>query len=169
MAGIFTRRLPSPKKSKYENYRSEIREDFHECCAYCLLHELLAGGRSNFELDHFKPKSKFPALEKEYTNICYSCHVCNNKKRAKWPSSKLLAQGRRFIDYCSEDFSTHFTEGEDCSWNPLTPAAEYVEAELLLNSEHLLKVRRILRKIVNAQGLAGVDWDKPTKSLSRLL
>ena len=81
---VFIRRTePPPIRKDYTIYRPEVREDFTECCAYCLFPEILAGGRENFELDHFHPKSKAAEFEgdvHEFYNLCYSCHVCNRNK-----------------------------------------------------------------------------------------
>lgn len=62
---VFIRCQRAPKvKGDHTEFRPFVREDFSEGCAYCLLHELLAGGPRNFELDHFRPKSflRFAAL-----------------------------------------------------------------------------------------------------------
>jgi hypothetical protein len=56
---VFLRRQAPPLKTDdYTKYRPFVREDFRECCAYCLLHEIIAGGEANFELNHFRPKSR---------------------------------------------------------------------------------------------------------------
>lgn len=86
---VFSRRETAPPPSDRSRYRSLVREDFSECCAYCLLHEFLAGGASNFEIDHFRPKSLFADLIDDYFNLYYSCHVCNQYKGAAWPSEEL--------------------------------------------------------------------------------
>ncbi len=112
---VFTRRVPAPEETDYTKYRPLVREDFRECCAYCLLHEILAAGADNFELDHFHPKSipEFAHRVNDFYNIYYSCHVCNHTKGRKWPDEKLISQGYRFVDLCAEDFSEHFREEDD--------------------------------------------------------
>ena len=79
MPVFLRRRNPPPKVNDYTKYRPLVREDFRECCAYCLLHEIIAGGEANFELDHFRPKShpEFAGLVNGFYNLYYSCHVCN--------------------------------------------------------------------------------------------
>ncbi len=73
----------------------------------------------------------FKHLTHEYDNLYYSCHVCNNTKRDRWPDEDLSAKGYRFVDYCRDDFSTHFEE-VDGRWVPKSRAAEYTEAHLHL-------------------------------------
>ena len=56
----------SPKRTYtkvYKNYRSYkpyLAKDFNECCGYTNCHHSWFGGMSNFHIDHFKAKSKYP-------------------------------------------------------------------------------------------------------------
>src|SRR5215213_3702452 len=116
---VFDRRaVPPLSEEQYQRYRRYVREDFRECCAYCLLHELLAGGQDNFELDHFFPKSKPSPLAwpADFYNLYYACHICNHYKSNCWPSDGLLEKGYRFVDFCREEFSQHFAANGDGSW-----------------------------------------------------
>jgi hypothetical protein len=162
---VFTRRKTSPPSpSGLARYRFLVRQDFSECCAYCLLHELLAGGVSNFELDHFRPKSRFPGLADAYFNLYYSCHVCNLYKGADWPSDELSEKGYGYLDFCQQSFSEHFRERADGIWEPLTPSAEYTEARLRLNRRHLVEIRRLLRRLAQSHGAPSVNWDSPIRN-----
>src|SRR5438132_11420200 len=99
--GHFLRRRPAPiSRGGYQGFRSFVRQDLRETCAYCLLEELLAGGPENFELDHFRPVSRFPALSNDFYNVYYACHPCNLTKRGKWPSQELEEEGVGFVDLC---------------------------------------------------------------------
>lgn len=163
---IFNRRCNPPKSEKnYYKYRDLIREDFSECCAYCLLHELISGGRDSFELDHFRPKSNplFSHLINHFYNIYYSCNVCNLYKGDSWPSNDLEHQGYRFVDPCKENFSTHFIENNNGQWIPITNAGIYMEKKLRLNRLHLVKIRGLLRRIAEQKGYKSINWDFPTK------
>jgi len=167
---IFQRRPSVPSvKGNYRQLRRFVREDFSECCAYCLLHELVAHGQENFELDHFRPKSLFPALINDYFNLYYACHVCNHRKRDFWPDSGLEAAGYRFLDFCQELFSTHFQEA-DGRLIPLTAAAAYTVEKLDLNRPHLIQVRTLLRDLASQESVAGLNWDRPSKDqIARLI
>lgn len=158
---IFSHRSPTPfSTTDYRRFRPYIREDFEHCCAYCLLPEQLAGGQENFELDHFRPRSRFAHLVSEYSNLYYACHVCNREKRDHWPCNGLQAQGYRFVDTCSDDFSSHFRyhNGE---WQPLSPAGEYTAERIRLNRIHLVRQRRIITSLVDRFGTSPIDWDSP--------
>jgi hypothetical protein len=170
---VFARRDPPPAASAdYRKYRPLVREDFCECCAYCLLHEILAAGADNFELDHFKPKSdaRFAALATSYYNIYYSCHVCNHYKGAAWPSEELASVGCRFLDPCVDMFSAHFREDPSGEWVPLSKAAEYTAARLRLNRKHLVEIRSLLRDLALLRRLDPPDWDHPARDqIARLI
>lgn len=165
---IFLRRqTPPPEESNYTKYRPFVREDFHECCAYCLLHEIIAGGEANFELDHFRPKAhtEFTRLANDFYNLYYSCHVCNQYKSRRWPNNALSENDYRFIDFCNENFSDHFREESDGSWTPLTKAGEYTEAKLRLNRKHLMKIRSLLRQLAALRGFKSMNWDTPCRNV----
>ncbi len=56
--------------------------NFH--CSYCGIYPLKqnVGGRS---IDHFKPKSEFPELAFEWTNLFIACPDCQNIKGNNYP------------------------------------------------------------------------------------
>lgn len=161
---IFSHRVPAPSENKYQKYRPYIREDFSECCAYCLMHERFANGENSFELDHFKPKSKFDNLKKEYTNIYYSCHVCNSpgSKSNHWPSEALESKGYRFVDTCKEIFSEHFVD-EDGYWKPISNAGKYTAEKIRLNSSHNVQIRQMVNRLLNQINGSTLDWNIPLK------
>jgi hypothetical protein len=162
---VFHRRPTAPEvKGHYSLFRPFVREDFSECCAYCLLHEILAGGSENFQLDHFHPQSIFLDLVNNFFNLYYSCYPCNYIKLNAWPKAELEASGYRFIDLCQEWFSTHFQETDDGRWQPQTKAGEYTEARLRLNRKHLVETRAWLRKVALLHGGEPINWDTPSKN-----
>src|SRR5579863_502404 len=113
----FTRTRPAPSGSEgYLSIRSLVRRDFETCCAYCLMKELYGGGEENYELDHFRPKSRFPQLKNDFYNLYYACHPCNHIKLDKWPSEALQDEGIYLVDLCTSDFQDHFQENDDGAW-----------------------------------------------------
>jgi len=165
MSVFLRRQIPPPEANDYTKYRPFIREDFRECCAYCLLHEIIAGGEANFELDHFRPKShpEFAGLVNDFYNLYYSCHVCNQCKGQAWPDTELIEQDYRFVDLCSENFSDHFREERDGLWMPLSKPGEYTEARLRLNRKHLVEIRLLLRELAMLRNFELIDWDFPSR------
>lgn len=164
---VFRRRTEPPAfRRDCRVYRSEVREDFRECCAYCLFPELLAGGMENFELDHFFPKSRAEASDREvndFYNLYYSCHVCNHQKGAQWPTSGGLVSGCRYIDPCRDDFCDHFHAQTDGHWKPITAAADWTTERLLLNRGHLVQIRALLNQIAEIRGRQPIDWNFPAR------
>ena len=49
----------------------------------------MGGYRENIdpagEVDHFRPKTKFPELVYQWSNWVYACRFCNKSKWNKWP------------------------------------------------------------------------------------
>ena len=129
-----------PTDAHWRNFHSDLRKAFGELCAYC---EEFSKG----EVDHFRPKSKFPDLVYVWSNWLFSCHDCNNSKREKWPSGG-------YINPCAESVNDHpeyhFTfdtlTGEILPMASLSStqrrrAVDMIE-ELRLNGVHHLKVRQ---------------------------
>jgi len=149
---FFVRRSPAPIVSGgYRSFRTFIREDFTRQCAYCLLSELWAGGKENFELDHFRPKSRFPHLMNDFYNIYYSCHPCNQMKRDTWPPVELEGRGVTLVDLCKDEFPAHFLVSDAGEWNGVTESGGYTIEVLRLNRKHLVTVRRLLFELIG-------DW-----------
>ena len=59
---------------------------FKYCCAYC---EGDYTGTSYPQIDHFKPKSLYPTLMFDYSNMNLACERCNNEKYNKY-DEKLI-------------------------------------------------------------------------------
>ena len=144
----FLRRMPVPDvKGGYRLFRPFVREDFSRQCAFCLFSELLAGGEDNFELDHFRPRLRFPELVNDFYNLYYSCHPCNHIKRDSWPSPALEEKGICFVDLCKEDFASHFIVEKDGRWKGVTVLGDYTIDKLNLNRRHLVIVRGLLERL----------------------
>lgn len=142
----FVRANPAPfVQGPYTSFRPHVRRDFRQTCAYCLLEEFFAGGEENFELDHFRPRSLFRDLDRDFYNLYYSCHPCNRIKHNKWPSAELEAHGIGIVDLCRDDFTTHFLELPNGEWEGLTPSARFTIDLLRLNRPHLVAIRLILQ------------------------
>jgi hypothetical protein len=145
---FFLRTIPAPDTTGgCRAFRPYVRSDFRRRCAYCLIDELLAGGEENFEMDHFRAKSRFPDLENDFYNMYYACHPCNHIKRDYWPPADLQARGITIVDLCNDDFATHFRIVADGTWDGLSESAKYTIEILRLNRQHLVKIREMLQKL----------------------
>jgi uncharacterized protein (TIGR02646 family) len=148
-AVIFQRKESPPKLKKYQDYKPYLRKDFVYRCAYCLIHEADFGGLRNFHIDHFRPKESFSNLLVDYTNLYYSCALCNNFKGKTWPSKELEADGFGFVDPCAEDpYVTHFNvDRATGTLVCLTPAGNYTNLHLRLDRPQLRRHRARLHEV----------------------
>jgi HNH endonuclease len=141
---LFQRRESPPYFSDYRKYKAFLQRDFLQRCAYCERTEDYLGGEDAFEVEHFKPKSKFPDLLVAYENLYYVCRRCNLHKAETWPSDDLLARGTRFADPCEEDLYTdHVHENEDGKLDALTSCGTYSSSHIRLNRNELQRWRRL--------------------------
>ena len=122
--------------ANYQEYRQEIRQDCLGRCVYCDLHENEMRGQTVMEIDHFRPKGKFPELANNPHNLVWSCADCNGQKSDHWPAlgtNDTFVDNEGFIDPFEENRSDYFKVRSDGSIIPLKPPAEYIKTLLLLN------------------------------------
>ena len=82
------------------NFYSELAGVFLELCGYC--EEECRG-----EVDHFRPKSRFPEHVYQWSNWILACHSCNHRKRDSWPPGEyvdscaktIAARPEKFFDF----------------------------------------------------------------------
>ena len=67
-------------KLKKETF-NQLEKMFKGLCAYC---EGFYGGVSYGEIEHFKPKSLYPRLMFDYSNMNIACRKCNENKKEKF-------------------------------------------------------------------------------------
>lgn len=76
---------PNPTKLKHDYKNPEnkaaLREACHDKCMYCesKIPHIYYG-----DVEHIKPKAKFPELENAWDNLGYVCAQCNGHKGDKW-------------------------------------------------------------------------------------
>jgi len=131
--------------SDYSVYRKAIRMDCLGRCVYCDIHENENGGEENMQLDHFRPKEKFPHLHSNPNNLHWSCAKCNNLKSDHWPakSSDSTINGEQgFIDPFTENRKNYFKVALNGELVPLKTPASYKIGLLALNRES----RKLVRK-----------------------
>ena len=124
-------RYESPVRTctkKYANYRKfkpYLATDFKLRCGYTDCPDFWFGGKNNFHIDHFKPFSKNPALETDYSNLVYCCSYVNILKSDD--------EGE-YIDPCNVDFNDHFERDKDGSILPkrTSKQAIYMHSKLEL-------------------------------------
>lgn len=103
-------RTDSPRRtckktfSNYRDYKPYLREDFKRKCGYANCCDFWFGGSRTFHIDHFKPKSKFPELEADYSNLVYCCSYVNILK---------TDDEEGYLDPCNINYNEHFERDAD--------------------------------------------------------
>ena len=82
-----------PSDAYWRDFHDDLERVFYGLCAYC--EEICKG-----EVDHFRPKSRFPELVYDWSNWLFACHDCNQAKGGKWP-----VEG--YVDPCARSKSAH--------------------------------------------------------------
>lgn len=118
----------------YPHYKDFLRKDFNARCGYCNDRDSACGGRMGMHIDHFRPKSRFPSLINDYSNLVYSCPYCNNGKSSDWPGSEeeSIVGDEGYIDPCDAEFDDHFERGNRGRICPKTPVGKYMYRHLKL-------------------------------------
>jgi len=122
-------------RKNYRDYKSELRHDFARRCGYCDDHDNTFGGVRGFHIDHFAPKSLFPELELQYSNLIYSCPFCNIAKSNKWfgANAKTSVVGDMgFIDPCAPEYSEHLKRNSEGQIFPATALGRNIIIHLKL-------------------------------------
>jgi hypothetical protein len=102
------------------------------------------GGQESFEVEHFRPRNKFPQLDCVYSNLYYACRKCNAHKSDTWPSDELMARGMQFADPCVGDpYVQDLKEEADGSVKGITPSGAYTTAHIRLHREDVNRWRRL--------------------------
>ncbi len=121
----------SPKRtctkhySQYNSYKPFLAEDFNHKCGYTDCSDYWFGGQRNFQIDHLKPKSKYPQLKSEYSNLVYCCSYVNR--------AKLDDDNPNYLDPCNVDYNLHFERDDNGYIVGKTPQGCYMVEHLQLN------------------------------------
>ena len=154
-----------PTDSRWRDFHDDLKQIFGGICGYC--EEICKG-----EVDHLRPKTRFPQLVYEWSNWILACHDCNHAKGNKWPEGG-------YVDPCAVSEScrpeTYFTfdtkTGEIIPLGNLEPkrferAATMID-DLNLNSEHHLKNRLNWLRAVTRAILDDPDQETPDSEMAR--
>lgn len=140
--------VAKPSDSRWRDFSHNLASAFHGLCAYC--EEICRG-----EVDHFRPKSRYPALVYCWSNWLFACHDCNHAKGEKWPPLG-------YVDPCAKSerarpehfFSFDILTGEILPKEGLSPArrckAQSTIDDLRLNEWHHLRKRLLWLQLISA-------------------
>lgn len=66
------------RRYAHSSIKSQVKQDSYDKCIYC---ESKITHISYGDIDHIKPKSRFPAETYSWDNLALVCNKCNNTKR----------------------------------------------------------------------------------------
>jgi hypothetical protein len=131
--------------SKYGKYKPELRLEAKEKCVYCAIHENALGGADSFHVEHYKPKSKFVDLEKEFENLFYACAICNRFKGNDWPREPIHNHSLpSYPDPKLVDYNKLFHVDADGVIHGNFIASKYMIEKVVLNRPQLINERKEL-------------------------
>lgn len=107
-------------------------------CAYCQVPVTASHpGRMPGQVEHFKPKSRFPRLAYEVGNYFLCCMACNVAKGDKWPSRGYVRPDRGKPE-------GRFVFGEDGTQRGRDAVARSTVEDLEMNRPGLVELRKVL-------------------------
>lgn len=118
---------------RYPRNKSALREACFDKCMYCesKVTDVYWG-----DVEHIRPKARFPELEFDWNNLGFVCGRCNGKKSDQW------SDDRPFIDPFNEDPSEHLAAvGQLILHKNGSERGEYTWRKLDLNRPQLLEQR----------------------------
>jgi len=122
-----SRRTDVVERKNYSKYESDLKIDFAGICGYCGKKRCLSS--RDYEIDHFVPQKIDEDRKNDYSNLVYSCFICNRAKSKKWPTGdkSLPHNGTEgFQDPATEEYDSHLARDESGLIIPLTPVGEYM-------------------------------------------
>lgn len=141
-------RRVQPKTGDYGDWKDQIADECGNRCVYCGLSEGRGGGRRNYHVDHFRPKSlqRFANLRKVIQNLYLACSVCNCFKSNHWPNDPRNDHSvEAFIDPAEHDYNELFVISPmSYEASSTYVAGAFVIEQLFLNRPHLLAERRLV-------------------------
>lgn len=105
-----SRRIKVKSYSDYHKYKTILKEDFKHICGYCGKNALIF--KEDFQIDHFVPKKVDKSRINDYSNLVFSCRVCNRRKWDFWPTNDRTKpnDGKEgFVDPVTDEFQTHLS------------------------------------------------------------
>ena len=148
MTKLIRKHDPLKNFRDYKRYKQYLRLDFDFRCCYCEASEPEVGGQKIMQIDHYKPKTKFPLLMAVYKNLFYACPECNRAKWNYWPT-KLQRLSRQYIlNPCDHDIGKHIDKSLS-KWVERTLVGKWNIGKLKLASPSQVE-RREHRETINS-------------------
>lgn len=116
----------------YRSYKTHLQREFRRKCVYCRISDGLKG-YEGFGVDHYLPRSKFPALAVAWSNLFYACNVCN-----AWKGESVPLPERFLPNPCEHRMADHL-QYRDSGIETYTPHGEWLKELLHLDERSSLR------------------------------
>ena len=131
------KRQYSPRQyADYSKYKATLRLEYERKCIYCRFPDTVKG-YDNFGVEHYRPKSLFPHLRTEYSNLFYCCNTCNRRKGNDFPDTVFVPNPDDHVMIDHLRFKKETVE-------PITEAGKYACELLQLNDPSVVRTRNAL-------------------------
>lgn len=176
---VIRRRDDYKKENNYTKYKDILVEDFHDICGYCGKNR--KNFKDKFEIDHFRPKKKYPKYKNDYMNLVLSCSTCNNNKKDDWPTGDPEVFHNEIVGYvdpATEEFDKVFFRDENGYIHSNDEFGKYMISKLKLDKRLtnliwkinvLSEKRDILMSKSELSNKDNVDFINITKELDELI
>lgn len=166
---IHKRKLsPGPFKV-YKTYKKYLRMEFNATCVYCRMPDSLSEMKS-YAVEHYRPKCQFPDLITEYSNLFYSCSICNSYKGTYWPDEKDEKLEKYIPNPCDHIMHKHFRSQTEGTVKPYSFAGEWTIDLLDLNAPSQIKKRFAylnIKKSVDSSIKNEREWHAKLKKIEK--
>lgn len=147
-----TRQAYYPNYGHYSAYKDYVREDSQYRCVYCDVHEneLNRDINTRYEkmsIDHFRPKSLYPHLERNPHNLVLACQDCNHNKQDDFPAfgrpdGNSVDGVAGYVDPFGVNRNNYFEINHEGELIAKQHPADYMIRVLILNGVYKKKVRK---------------------------
>ena len=145
---------------KHPDNKDALQSASHGKCMYCessVLHI------SYGDVEHIKPKSRYPQLEFDWLNLGFVCSKCNGTKRDKY------SEEQPFINPYDEDPDLYLVATGATLWGK-TDRGKHTIVEIGLNRVDLLERRKeklkVIQSLINAwKGLSSAPEKECIRNL----
>ena len=149
-----------PKDDRWREFREALAQRFLRNCGYC-------ERNTRGEVDHFRPKRRFPELVYDWENWIFSCHECNQAKGDKWSEEG-------YVDPCAvsesdrpENYFTFNTgNGAITPWRGLD-TDQFDKAQKMIDDLKLNDLHHLVARLVRLRMLAVGIPDDPREATER--
>ena len=149
-----------PTDSRWRDFRGELGQRFRLQCGYC---ESFCRG----EVDHFRPKVRFPQLVYEWSNWVFACSPCNRAKGEKWPDDGYVDPCAVPESYRPENYFTFNTRN-----GAITPLREldtdqFDKAQRMIDDLKLNDLHHMVARLVRLRMLEMGIPENPQEATER--